>query len=105
MFKLREIRPYAVRLANILQESVNELEQSVRTVKDRKTVTIHTMAVKKCEEAGDAVYAEAIGALFQDTTDPLDVIKWKEIYDTLENALDRCQTASIVLESISLKNS
>ena len=105
MFKLREIRPYAVRLANILQESVNELEQSVRTVKDRKTVTLHTMAVKRCEEEGDAVYAEAIGALFEDTTDPIDVIKWKEVYDTLENALDRCQTASIVLESISLKNS
>jgi len=105
MFKLREIRPYAVRLANILRESVNQLEQSVRTVKDRKTVTLHTMAVKKCEEEGDAVYAEAIGALFEDTTDPIDVIKWKEVYDTLENALDRCQTASIVLESISLKNS
>lgn len=105
MFKLRETRPYAVRLAGILQQSVNELEQSVRSVKDRKSVTAHTMAVKKCEEEGDTVYAEAIGALFQGTPDPIDVIKWKEIYDTLENALDRCQTASIVLESISLKHS
>lgn len=105
MFMLREIRPYAVRLAGILQESVNELEQSVRSVKDRKSVTSHTMAVKKCEEEGDTVYAEAIGALFQGTPDPIDVIKWKEVYDTLEDALDRCQTASIVLESISLKHS
>jgi len=61
--------------------------------------------VKKCEEEGDTVYAEAIGALFVGSPDPIDVIKWKDVYDTLEDALDRCQTASIVLESISLKHS
>jgi uncharacterized protein Yka (UPF0111/DUF47 family) len=105
MFKLREARPYAVRLAGILHESVNELEQSVRQVKDRRSVAQRTMAVKKYEEEGDTLYAEAIGALFQGTPDPIDVIKWKEVYDTLEDALDRCQTASIVVESISLKHS
>ena len=51
------------------------------------------------------MYAEAIGALFEDQADAIDVIKWKDVYDTLENALDRCQTASIVIESISLKHS
>jgi uncharacterized protein Yka (UPF0111/DUF47 family) len=105
MFKLREARPYAVRLAGILHESVNELEQSVRQVKDRRSVAQRTMAVKKYEEEGDTLYAEAIGSLFQGTPDPIDVIKWKEVYDTLEDALDRCQTASIVVESISLKHS
>lgn len=105
MFKLRETRPYAVRLAGILYQSVDALEQSVRKVKDRRSVTRQTMEVKRFEEQGDMVYAEAIGDLFQGTPDPIDVIKWKEVYDTLEGALDRCQTASIVLESISLKNS
>jgi hypothetical protein len=105
MFKLGETRPYAVKMAGILQQSVDALEQSVRQVKDRKSVTKHTAAVKKCEEEGDSVYAEAIGALFVDSPDPIDVIKWKDVYDTLEDALDRCQTASIVLESISLKHS
>lgn len=105
MFRLRDTRPSAVRLAAILQEAVNELEQSVRHVKDRRSVASHTMAIKKFEEAGDTAYAEAVGALFDGTPDPIDVIKWKELYDTLEEALDRCQTASIVLESISLKHS
>ena len=105
MFKLRDARPYAVKMATILQASVTELELSVKQMKDRKSVTKHTMAVKKCEEEGDSVYADAIGALFEDQADAIDVIKWKDIYDTLANALDRCQTASIVLESISLKNS
>lgn len=105
MFHLRESRPHAVRLAGMLQQAVDELEQSVTHVKDRRLVAQHTLAIKKFEEAGDSAYAEAIGALFKDSPDPIDVIKWKEVYDTLENALDRCQTASIVLESISLKNS
>jgi uncharacterized protein Yka (UPF0111/DUF47 family) len=105
MFRLRESRPNAARIAAILQEAVNELEQSVRQVKDRRSVASHTLAIKKFEEAGDAAYAEAVGGLFEGTPDPIDVIKWKELYDTLEEALDRCQTASIVLESISLKHS
>jgi predicted phosphate transport protein (TIGR00153 family) len=105
MFRIRDTRPYAVGMAEILHRAVDELEESVKQVKDRKSVTKHTMAIKKCEEEGDAMYAEAIGALFIDQIDPIDVIKWKDVYDTLEDALDRCQTASIVLESISLKNS
>jgi hypothetical protein len=105
MFGIRDTRPYAVSMAGVLQRAVDELEQSVKQVKDRKSVTKHTMAIKRCEEEGDTMYAEAIGALFLDQVDPIDVIKWKDVYDTLENALDRCQTASIVLESISLKHS
>lgn len=105
MFKLRDSRPNAVKLAHILHDAVVELEQSVLQVKDRRSVAQHTQAIKKFEEAGDTAYADAVGALFEGTPDPIDVIKWKELYDTLEEALDRCQTASIVLESISLKHS
>ena len=105
MFHLRDSKPYAVKLADILHDAVDELEASVRQMKDRPSVAKHTLAIKKFEEAGDTAYAEAVGALFEGTPDPIDVIKWKEVYDTLEEALDRCQTASIVLESISLKHS
>ena len=105
MFQLRDSRPSAVQLASILSKAVDELEQSVRQVKDRRSVAQHTLAIKRYEEEGDTAYAEAVGGLFQGTPDPIEVIKWKELYDTLEAALDRCQTTSIVLESISLKHS
>ena len=105
MFRLRESRPDAMKLAAILQSSVNELELSVNQMKERRSVATHTLAIKKFEEAGDTAYAEAVGALFEVNPDPIDVIRWKEVYDTLEEALDRTQTASIVLESISLKHS
>jgi predicted phosphate transport protein (TIGR00153 family) len=105
MFHLRDSRPQASKLANILHDAVVELEESVTQMKDRGSVAQHTHAIKRLEEAGDSAYAEAVGELFLGTPDPIEVIKWKEVYDTLEDALDRCQTASIVLESISLKHS
>ena len=47
-------------------------------------VNEHVALIKHLEEEGDAIYHEAVGALFAGTPDPLDVIKWKEMYDTLE---------------------
>ena len=50
------------------------------------------------------MYHDAVGALFSGTPNPLDVIKWKEMYDTLEGAIDACMGVAQVLQSISLKN-
>jgi uncharacterized protein Yka (UPF0111/DUF47 family) len=105
MFGIRESRQPAVHLADVLQHSVNALERAVVEVKSPRAVAKHTVEVKRFEEEGDALYHQAVGDLFKGQPDPIDVIKWKELYDTLERALDRCQTAAIVLESISLKNS
>lgn len=60
--------------------------------------------IKHLEEEGDAVYHEAMGALFAGSPDPLEVLKWKDVYDTLEGAIDSCMGVAQVLQSISLKN-
>ena len=104
MFRIREVKPYAMKLARILQDAVNELEQSVIQVKDRRSVASHTLAIKKHEEAGDSAYAEAVGALFEGTPDPIDVIKWKEMYDKLEGTTDSCMGVAQALQSLSLKH-
>ena len=52
----------------------------------------------------DAIYAKAVGELFAGTPDPLHVLKWKELFDKLEEAIDQCDDVSNVLESIALKN-
>jgi uncharacterized protein Yka (UPF0111/DUF47 family) len=64
----------------------------------------HTRRMKALEEEGDSIYAEAVGDLFRGTPDPLHVLKWKEMYDKLEEAIDQCDDVSNVLESIALKN-
>jgi uncharacterized protein Yka (UPF0111/DUF47 family) len=60
---------------------------------------------KRLEEEGDAVYHEALGRMFATERDPMEVIKWKEIYDNLERTLDESEDVANVLESITLKHS
>jgi uncharacterized protein Yka (UPF0111/DUF47 family) len=73
----------------------------------RKPAEVHRVArrVKELEEEADQIYSEAIAELFTGRPDPLEVIKWKEILDNLEHAVDECEDVANVLESISLKNS
>lgn len=105
MFHLTETRQPAQTLCDLLVASVRQLEKAVTAIKDPRAVAVSTREVKRLEAEGDTVYHNAMGQLFAGRPDPLDVMKWKEIYDTLEETLDRCQTVAIVLESISLKNS
>ncbi len=105
MFHIEGTQDAARDLADILVRSVDSLEKAVNEIKNPRAVIRHTREVKRYEEEGDSLYHQAVGQLFTGTPDPLHVIKWKELYDTLEHALDTCNTVAIVLESISLKNS
>ena len=105
MFHISESRPQALRLTAVLVEAAALIEKSVNEVKKPKNVAENGREMKRLEEAGDAVYQEAVGALFAGSPDPLDVIKWKELFDKIEEAIDECDDVSNVLESIALKNS
>ena len=105
MFRISESRPQALRLTAVLVEAAALIEKSVNEVKKPKNVAENGREMKRLEEAGDAVYQEAVGALFAGSPDPLDVIKWKELFDKIEEAIDECDDVSNVLESIALKNS
>lgn len=105
MFHLKETREPARKLCELLVESVRQIEKAVVEIKNPRAVAVSTREVKRLEAEGDTIYHEAMEELFRGRPDPLDVMKWKEIYDTIEETLDRCQTVAIVLESISLKNS
>lgn len=62
------------------------------------------VAVKRLEEEGDSLYHEWMGRAFEGSPDPVQLIKWKELYDTLEKTLDIIEDAANVLESISIKH-
>ena len=105
MFHIEGTTDAARDLAEILVKAVDSLEKAVNEIRNPHAVIRFTREVKRYEEDGDLLYQDAVGQLFTGTPDPLHVIKWKELYDTLEHALDTCNTVAIVLESISLKNS
>jgi predicted phosphate transport protein (TIGR00153 family) len=104
MFKVDDVREPAIRMTAILVRAGEALEGAVTNVKKSKMVVTQCAEVKRLEEEGDAVYHEAVGGLFEGTQDPIQVIKWKELYDTIEGAIDACEDVANTLEAVALKN-
>lgn len=105
MFQISERRQPAIDLIDVLAACADVIAKGVKDVRSPAAVHKSARAVKELEEKADSQYAKAVGDLFRGTPDPLEVIKWKEIYDNLEHAVDECEDVANVLESISLKNS
>jgi predicted phosphate transport protein (TIGR00153 family) len=105
MFHITETRPAAQQLAAVLEKAAKQIERGVATMQRPKEVTASSVAIKLLEEEGDAIYHRAVGELFAGTPDALQVIKWKEIYDTLERAIDHCEDVANVIQSVAIKNS
>ncbi|HET7457380.1 MAG TPA: DUF47 family protein [Gemmatimonadaceae bacterium] len=105
MFRIKECREPAGRLADVLVRSAKEIGVAVAGMKQQKVVAASAQKIKALEEEGDAEYHAAVGDLFDGRTDAIEVMKWKDLYDTLETALDECEDVANTLESIALKNS
>jgi predicted phosphate transport protein (TIGR00153 family) len=105
MFHINGTREPALQLAEILSRCASQLAHGVREIKKPQSVGRVSRDVKRLEEEGDALYATCVGGLFHGNPEPLEIMKWKELYDTLERAIDQCHTVGIVLESISIKHS
>ena len=105
MFRIRQYRPEAAELADVLRRAAFSLTEAVQNLKKPKVILQRAGELKKLEEEGDAIYHSAIGKLFDDGVDALEVIKWKELFDKLEDAVDLCDDVWNVVESIAIKNS
>ena len=104
MFHINDHREPGSKLANIILRAGNEIQLAVADIKNAKVVRQKVAAIKVLEEEADAVYHEAVRELFAGSPDPLDVIKWKEMYDKLEGTTDSCMGVAQALQSLSLKH-
>jgi hypothetical protein len=104
MFHIHEVREPAKQLTAVLMRAAASIASAVAEMRRPNLVLKRSLEIKQLEEEADAIYHDAVGGLFTGSADPLEVIKWKELYDTLERAIDQCEDVSNVLESISLKN-
>ena len=85
--------------------AVEHLADALSGLRGMKGVQQALVEVKRKEDEGDQIVRDAIGALFHDARiDPLVVIRWKDIYEALEDSLDACETAANVLGNIVVKN-
>lgn len=107
LYKITSPTPRSRELAAIIVEASNEVVKAIsylRKKSDLKGVLEHCVELNRLENSADTVYRLALGELFGNTTSLPDIIKWREIYEHLESATDRCEDVANVLEGVVLKN-
>lgn len=95
-------------LAATLVNAVSEVSRAMvglRNLKDRDAILQVCMEINRYENEGDTLLRRAVARLFQESKDPLLVIKWKDIYEFLEDAIDRCEDIANVVEGVALEYS
>jgi predicted phosphate transport protein (TIGR00153 family) len=96
---------HAVEQCGIIVQAVEQLAVALGGLKGMRGVQDALVRVKALEDEGDRAVRDAVAALFRDDRiDPLIVIRWKDIYEALEQALDACETAANVIANIVVKN-
>jgi uncharacterized protein len=104
LFKIQKPSRYMQELANLLLTASQEIYKASTELHKgkRENLIQRSKAISRCEHEGDNVYRLAIADLFE-TDNPIEIIKSKEVYETLENALDRSRDVADVIEDIALK--
>ena len=108
IYKIKETRPDAIALAGIATRATAELDAAIKSLRRHsKTGTIireHLVEINRLENEGDGVYRQALSRLFEENgMSPIQVLKWKEIYDALESSIDACEDVAHVIDSVLVK--
>ena len=95
-------------MARVLVSSAEHVLAAVSSLRDMKKPTAileHCIEINRLENVADKILRSALARLFREEKDPIAVIKWKEIYETLESATDRCEDVANIIEGVVLENS
>jgi predicted phosphate transport protein (TIGR00153 family) len=107
LYKIEKPTEDAKALAKVLVDAtriITELLPKMRSMKLSSTLLQHCIEIHTKENEGDRIEQHALAALFENGQDPIFIIKWKDIYEELEAATDRCEDVANVIEGIVLKN-
>ena len=105
LYGIESTTKHAVDQCRILVQSAEQLALMLTRLKGLRGIQDSLIELKRLEDEGDRVVHDAVAALFRDDRiDPLIVIRWKDIYDGLEEAIDSCETAANVIANIAVKN-
>lgn len=105
LYGIQQPSVYLLEASTLLTRAVDELVAAIGLLESLKGIHPHVEEVHRLEHEADQLYYNAVAELFlPDAYTPLDVIKWKSLYDLMERALDKCEDCSNVLENVVLKN-
>jgi predicted phosphate transport protein (TIGR00153 family) len=107
LYELTVMTPEVKDLADVLVRSAESVEHALKGLRDMKNaeeIIKHCIDVNRLENEGDAILRSAVARLFKVEKDPINVIKWKEVYENLENATDRCEDVANIIEGVVLEH-
>jgi uncharacterized protein len=106
IFRIGEVPEGALLLCDAIHRTTLQVLVAIEALKDGPSATVLAACreIKRLEEEGDAMYYLWLGRLFEGEYEAITVIKWKELYDTLEKTLDSAEDAANVLESVTIKH-
>jgi len=104
LYRIKEPTSGSRAFAEVIVKTADATQAAVGCLRaSSATYHTHGVEVNRLENEADRLLKELIAGLFADVTDPIEVIKWKEIYETLEEVTDRCEDVVNVIEGIMLK--
>jgi predicted phosphate transport protein (TIGR00153 family) len=105
LYKIEAPMEQSLTLARILLDACRQLSEAMPRLRGFKDISHFTVEVNRLENDGDRVVREAIASLFGAGIDPMVVIRWKDIFERLESAIDATEHTANILEGIVIKNS
>lgn len=104
LYRIDVVRPGARELTRVIVQQADEVRVAVEALERRTGVLERAIEINRLENEADRIHKRAIGELFDTETNPLTVLKWKEILDVLEEATDECEDVANLLENVVVKH-
>jgi predicted phosphate transport protein (TIGR00153 family) len=104
LYKIEVVRGGARELTRVIVQQADELRAAVEALEKRTGVLERAIEINRLENEADRIHKRAIGELFDTETNPITVLKWKEILDVLEEATDACEDVANLLENVVVKH-
>jgi len=104
LYRIEAPMEQAERMAAVLRDATRQIAQAMPRLRTLKDIHHYTVEVNRLENDGDRIFREAVASLFNDGIDPMVVIRWKDLFERLEEAIDATERAVNTLEGIIIKN-
>jgi predicted phosphate transport protein (TIGR00153 family) len=105
IYKIEAPMEQAQALAQVLLRATRQIAEAMPRLRSFTSISQYTVEVNRLENDGDRISRDAIASLFESGIDPLVVIRWKDIFERLEEAIDACEHVANTLDGIVIKNS
>jgi len=105
LYKIEAPMDQAIRLAHVLLAAARQVSEAIPRLRGFRDISHYTVEINRLENEGDRITREAVASLFDTGIDPMVVIRWKDLFERLEAAIDAAERVANILEGIVIKNS